>query len=174
MKMRTNQRGHGLAPHPVVGLASILVVLAVVLVLVPLEGCEASRYCSYHPEAPECRGKQQQPRPPVDADDYDDGNDDGWDQVLQDEVQQVQQDVVDATVSAKTDDEARPPLQPAASQGWRELLHTRQLRTVFEALGAGALSLLSTASKGRYLNFSLCALARMTHDRVMDQLVLRW
>jgi hypothetical protein len=170
MKMRTNQRGHGLAPHPVVSLASILVVLAV-LVLVRLEGCEASRYCSYHPEAPECRGNQQQPRPPVDANDYDDGNDDdGWDQVLQDEAQQ---DVVDATVSAKTD-EARPPLQPAASQGWRELLHTRQLRTVFEALGAGALSLLSTASKGRYLNFSLCALARMTHDRVMDQLVLRW
>jgi hypothetical protein len=144
MKMRT--RGHGLAPHPVVGLTSILVVLAVVLVLVPLEGCEASRYCSYHPEAPECRGKQQQPRPPVDANDYDDGNDDGWDQVLQDEVQQG---VVVTTVSAKTtdDSEARPPLQPAASQGWRELLRTRQLRTVFEALGAGALSLLSTASK---------------------------
>jgi hypothetical protein len=138
--------------------AGVLGATTLLLVLLLLDGTEASRYCSYHPEAPECRNVQ--PRYPP-ASDWE--ADPALDQELQEEMEadlaaaistsngagaaviNSTSIAIDSLDGAHLADDVPTPSavsSPPANGdgeafGWSRLLLARQARPVFEALGVG-------------------------------------
>lgn len=137
--------------------AGVLGATTLLLVLLLLDGTEASRYCSYHPEAPECRNVQ--PRYPPARD---------WeaDPALDQELEEMEADLASAISTSNgaaaavinstsiaidsldgthlADDVPTPSAVSATPAngdgeafGWSRLLLARQARPVFEALGVG-------------------------------------
>lgn len=146
--------------------AGVLGATTLLLVLLLLDGTEASRYCSYHPEAPECRNVQ--PRYPPASD---------WEvDPAHLELQEMEADLAAAistsneagaavinstsmcaidSLDAHLADDVPPSAvsTPAKgmgeASGWRLLL-TRQARPVFEALGVVGAALVTFAVLARW------------------------